>query len=63
MKKIFKKHYLRVQALKKREKQLVLGLLYRNIYRILKLDFQSNLYLDKVHLTYFQLTEKLKRFH
>ena len=51
MKKIFKKHYLRVQALKKREKQLVLGLLYRNIYRILKLDFQSNLYLDKVHLT------------
>ena len=63
MKKIFKKHYLRVQALKKREKQLVLGLLYRNIYRILKLDFQSNLYLDKVHLTYFQLTKKLKRFH
>ena len=35
-----KKHYLWVQALKKGEKQWVLGVLYRNINRILKVNFQ-----------------------
>ena len=34
-----KKHYLWAQALKKGEKQRVLGKLYRNIYRILKVNF------------------------
>ena len=34
------KHYLWVQALKKGEKQRVLGVFYRNIYRILKVNFQ-----------------------
>ena len=38
--KILKKHYLWVQALKKGEKQRVLGVFYRNIYRILKVNFQ-----------------------
>ena len=35
-----KKHSLWVHALKKGEKQWVLGLLYRNIYRIQKINFQ-----------------------
>ena len=62
-KKTLKKYYLRVQALKKGEKQRVLGVLYCNIYRILKVNFQQNLYLHKVYLFYFQLTKKLKQFH
>ena len=39
-KKILEKHYSWVQALKKVGKQLVLGALYRNIYQILKVNFQ-----------------------
>ena len=38
--KILKRHYLWVQAHKKGEKQRVLGILYRNIYRTLKVNFQ-----------------------
>ena len=44
------------------EKQRVLGVLYRIIYRILKENFQWSLYLHKVYLPYFQLTRKLNRF-
>ena len=47
LKKILKGHSLWVQALKKGEKQQVLGLLYHNIYRIQKINFQWNLYLHK----------------
>ena len=61
--KILKKYYFLVQALKKSEKQWVLGVLYRNICRILNANFQYNLYLREVNLSYFQLTKKLKRFH
>ena len=39
-KKIWKEHPLCVQALKKGEKQWVLGILYHNIYPIQKLNFQ-----------------------
>ena len=37
---IFEKYYLWVQALKKGEKLWILGILYPNIYRILKFNFQ-----------------------
>ena len=46
VRKILKKH-LWVQPLEKGEKQWVLGVLYPNIYRILKLNFQQNLYYVK----------------
>ena len=39
-KKILKKHSLSVQALKKGEKQLVMKLLYNNIYQIQKMNFR-----------------------
>ena len=39
VKNILKKHYLSVQALKKGEKQWVLGVLYRNIYRKFPVKF------------------------
>ena len=35
-----KKHFLRVQALKKGEKRRILGIIYHNIYRIPKINFQ-----------------------
>ena len=35
-----KKHSLRVQALKKGEKRRILGIIYHNIYRIPKINFQ-----------------------
>ena len=59
-KKILQKHYLWVQALKNGEKQRVLGEFYPSIYQILSVNFQQNLYLRKVHLSYFQLRKKLK---
>ena len=36
----WKKHSLRVQALKKGEKQRILDIIYHNIYRIPKINFQ-----------------------
>ena len=39
-KKILKNHSLRIQALEKGEKQLILGILYHNIYRIQKINSQ-----------------------
>ena len=50
-------------GVQKRWKKRVLRILYRSIYRILKIDFQNNLNLHKVYLSYFQLTKKLKRFY
>ena len=35
-----KKHSLQVQALKKDEKRWILGIIYHNIYRIPKINFQ-----------------------
>ena len=35
-----KKHSLRVQALKRDEKRQILGIIYHNIYRIPKMNFQ-----------------------
>ena len=52
-----------MQALKRGEKQQGVGVFYRNIFRILKVNFQQNLYLHKVYMSYYQLTKKLKRFH
>ena len=47
-------------GVQKGENQWVLGLLYHHIYRIQKINFQSNLYLHKVYLSYFQLAKKVK---
>ena len=60
-KKILIEHSLWLQALKKGEKQRVLGLLYHNVYQIQKTNFPQNLYLNKVYLSHFQLSKKLKR--
>ena len=46
-KKNLKKHYLWVQAIEKGEKQRVLEVLYRNIYQILKVNFQQNFIFTK----------------
>lgn len=46
-KNIAKKHYLWVQAIKKGEKHRGLGVIYRNINRILRVNFQQNLYYIK----------------
>ena len=40
LEKNIEQHYLLVKALKNDEKQWVLGVLYRNIYGTLKLNFQ-----------------------